>query len=85
MKSYDEMTNDERTNELWQIAQRVNGDYRSDYSGRGMYGSKCVAIVIEGRDQEYRMTKELEELGFPEPTWDSMGFGAVAYWPSISD
>lgn len=69
--------------EVWQVAQACNGEYIVDYTGRGMYGRKCVAIVIENRDQEFYLEQERRRRGLPEPTWDSMGLGAIAYWPSI--
>lgn len=53
--------------------ERQGGEPRS-YSGRGMYGVRCVGV-----DMDYEGQYELP-AGF---VTDSMGRGVIAYWPSI--
>lgn len=50
-----------------------------DYSGRGMYGAKCIAVYC-GRHSEVRDYLKRNSMG--EGRVDSMGFDVVHYWPS---
>jgi hypothetical protein len=62
------------------------------YSGRGMYGAKCICVDLERTGQIMELavlllaggltTPEVTDLGDQMRT-DSMGFGLVVYWPSI--
>lgn len=64
-----------------------------DYSGRGMYGKRCVCYLPE---EDYYSPFELglavadrcEDYGLciseiPSPSSDSMGHGIVLYWPAV--
>lgn len=53
--------------------KRQGGEPRS-YSGRGMYGHRCVGV-----DMDYEEQYELPR-GY---SMDSMGMGVIAYWPSV--
>lgn len=53
-----------------------------DYSGRGMYGSKCFGIIV-GQFDKNEMLKEFGKLGVT-PTYDNMGMDWILYWPSYS-
>ena len=68
--------------------------YRTDYSGRGMFGRTCFGIVCEDdmmstliqlcdaiRDSE-DFISAYNELGIPRT--DSMGMDTILYFPSIS-
>jgi len=70
-------------------------DYRDDYSGRGMYGRNCVAIVcnsplatlsnlfayiVDSKDDIEGCEVE-EVLG--EPMQDNMGMSNILYFPHI--
>ena len=64
-----------------QVANANGWDYRSDYSGRGMFGSTCVGIV--GPD-----IMEIEDAckaaGITSDTWyDNMGIQYIVYFPKI--
>lgn len=61
------------------LAEMVGGRVRS-YSGRGMYGEECIAVVC---DDAGDAVHEAGALGPPKPRTDSMGRGEVAYWPGI--
>ena len=65
-----------------------------DYSGRGMYGEKCIGF--EGPMKE--LTKLLMKLGvylseddaydlqeamMERPSWDSMGLDSIVYFPGV--
>ena len=58
----------------------TNGEVRTDYSGRGMFGRTCYAITA---DRSGELSAEIARQGLPTPEWDSMGLGVVAYWPGI--
>ena len=60
------------------------------YSGRGMYGKKCVSITgdEEERISAWEVARALwfnnldqDDLDVPAPRQDSMGLGIVLYWP----
>lgn len=68
-----------------------------DYSGRGMYGDRCLAIVTDNPvDTVLCLVQEAIGSLDPEETaeivealsnsrTDSMGRSAVIYWPHLSD
>lgn len=55
--------------------------FRSDYSGRGMYGKKCCAITCN-----YAITviEACAQRGITGAKVDDMGKGQIVYWPDIS-
>ena len=63
-----------------------------EYSGRFMYGKRCLAITTRDLDlfdlgrrvQEYLMEREMALEKEPgEISSDSMGLGGVWYWTSL--
>lgn len=67
------------------------------YSGRGMYGKRCVAIELTDQAELWKLAVDIgstmekvfsfswstiTDIRRP-PKIDSMGRGIVAYWPSI--
>lgn len=61
------------------------------YSGRGMYGKKCLGITFDGSFSLIHFGYELGRLAdedfhieeaFNYAT-DSMGLGTILYWPNI--
>lgn len=67
------------------------------YSGRGMYGRTCIAMVIDDNAMQAltRLISTLyEENGEDNVEWlledmenvqtDNMGLGTVVYWPDIA-
>jgi hypothetical protein len=73
-------------------------DYRTDYSGRGMYGATCFAIITD--DSAWRLVSDLqralddsddgdeyyaalEYLVEHEPRVDSLGLDTIYYWPGL--
>ncbi|MCV2366273.1 hypothetical protein LNV23_22790 [Paucibacter sp. DJ1R-11] len=65
------------------IADELEADFICDYSGRGMYGEKCVAISIDS-DEIYEAVQLATLWGIKEiGKIDSMGRGVVIYWPDL--
>jgi hypothetical protein len=80
-------------------AEAAEVKIETDYSGRGMYGRQCVGVT-GSRGQITLFLVELAiELAYDpdseEPAeliremartanYDSMGYDAIAYWPSLS-
>jgi hypothetical protein len=75
---------------LEQAAADHGCDLRTDYSGRFMYGAKCVALT---GDSAKDVTKALMQFSQDEPdlateladawTQDQMGRGVVVYFPGF--
>jgi hypothetical protein len=73
--------------------------FRNNYSGRGMYGRKCVGItgseqecqqVIAAVIKEAHSRADQDDLEFDDVvdavldfSKDSMGFDMILYWPNI--
>jgi hypothetical protein len=63
------------------------------YSGRGMYGKRCVAVTVTSFGRFFAdillalegEETDLEELAsiFEGMHWDSMGYDSVCYFPRI--
>jgi hypothetical protein len=54
------------------------------YSGRSMYGKKCVAVRLSSYHDLFGLGQELSGTFVSTPTLDQLGKGMVAYWPNIS-
>ena len=81
------------------IQDYCNGDYRGDYSGRGMYGSTCPAVVYNSQKEAVNDMLNLLILDDPgeenyeerqaiyevlvRHEMDSMGRGVVLYFPVL--
>lgn len=65
---------------ICEVADEIGGSVRTDYSGRGMYGKKCVGI-------DCRNATECIELaaskGIKGARQDNMGLDMIVYWPHI--
>lgn len=59
------------------IAKIENAGFEArSYSGFGMYGDRCVAMVI---------TSEDDDFGIPRGNFaDSYGLDMIWYWPDVS-
>jgi hypothetical protein len=78
-----------------------NADFEArSYSGRGMYGDKCVGVTINGGMSSFRLgaaiayalvessnsddpSSDVEELTRLRVCEDSMGHGAIVYFPGV--
>ena len=73
---------------LEELAENMEASLYPDYSGRGMYGSKCVGIVTQEAADMLLLGVELAEaLGLDRAremaqnaSWDSMGRGQIIYF-----
>lgn len=74
---------------LTEVTEDYGGTVRTDYSGRAMFGARCVGIDVPTvRDA----VKVLVALAETDPglarslaadfTWDNMGLGFIVYFPS---
>lgn len=77
----------------------IDWDYestiRDTYSGRGMYGAECVAIVLDSEREAFGLFAALgvllgEDVAVPlarATRTDSMGRDIIIYWPrwTLSD
>ncbi len=67
---------------LVEAAEDAGVEYRTNYSGRGMYGAECFAI--EGNTSDLiRFLRALDDDMADElmdPSTDSMGLDTVFYW-----
>ena len=63
------------------LVEKFEGRPYFGYSGRGMYGTKCVGIVCDypGEVEDY-----CDELGFDKPSIDNMGLDYIVYWTNIN-
>jgi hypothetical protein len=78
---------------LEELANEVQGEVDAHYSGRAMFGSTCVGIVVDSeRDlvalgvaiAELVEDDELKQLLVNSTRFDSMGRSLIAYWELIS-
>lgn len=67
-------------NNVKELADHIDGQFRASYSGRGMYGKTCVGIVT---DQPDEVIASCRDFGLSIPRRDSMGLSTICYWPSI--
>lgn len=74
------LTNEDAYDVIRIAADRCGGDLRDDYSGRGMFGERCVGIVCDNPDEAI---EEAASQGLKGARTDSMGRQAIVYWPSV--
>lgn len=93
-----------QTKKIIDLFQEIGEEFDKDsvyiitnYSGRGMYGETCLAIVcndalITLQDFCQLLCERLESdeisdlfLQLGNPRSDSMGHGQVLYWPKLGD
>lgn len=66
---------------LKKVAENIeNARFHADYSGRGMFGKTCAAIYCDDADE---VIEEAGAQGIRGARRDSMGRGAVVYWPQV--
>ena len=76
---------------LSDIADAVQGRVTATYSGRGMYGKRCIGITIDESDTLAlggAIASLVDDEGLRSAMldgWrsDSMGRGQIIYWPAI--
>lgn len=65
-----------------EIANEVGGSIREDYSGRGMYGAQCLAVVCDDPDACLEVAGS---KGIRGGVVDSMGLSYIVYWPRLKE
>jgi hypothetical protein len=70
-----------------------DGSVRDDYSGRGMYGDRCLSIVVDSESsavralvvlaQDSECASDAQDLA-ERWTVDQMGLGVVVYFPGAN-
>ena len=63
-----------------EIAETVNGEVRTNYSGRGMFGATCYGIVCANT---LYCIEEAASRGIKGARTDNMGKQYIVYWPHI--
>jgi hypothetical protein len=64
---------------LEKIAEQL-GDLYPDYSGRFMYGARCVGIVTSN---PMKVIEEASANGIRGALTDNMGKDTIVYWPHV--
>jgi hypothetical protein len=67
----------------------TDNNVRTDYSGRGMYGKKCVGFDLDSKSELLDLGAALQTEGVLEDftsraSFDAMGMGIVVYFPGIT-
>ena len=65
---------------LAEVAEMVGGNLRTDYSGRGMFGSTCFGIDCESSTE---CIETAAQFGIKGAKVDKMGKGWIVYWPHL--
>jgi len=74
---------------LTEMFEEAGIDFRPDYSGRAMYGRKCIAVegasLTEVLAEVVAACEDVETaaLLIRDARYDQMGLGIIIYWPSI--
>ena len=63
-----------------EVADAVGGELYRDYSGRGMFGAKCLGIV---HADPRAVIEEAAARGLRGASQDSMGRDFIVYWPGV--
>ena len=75
---------------LVDAADRCGLEFRTGYSGRGMYGEQCIGVVGYLSDLiafvllVAEREKDLAQDELTQLTWDSMGLSTIYYWPKLA-
>jgi hypothetical protein len=81
-----------------ELGELLDGDVRTDYSGRGMMGTECFGIVtsqtgwdlsrtimdIVGEEGNSEVDDAVVYLSEHEPRTDSLGMDTIYYWPGLT-
>lgn len=62
---------------ILEYAEENGFAFRSDYSGRAMFGASCVGIVVDNVEDT------IATLGIEGAQFDNMGKQWIVYWPRL--
>jgi hypothetical protein len=74
------MNRDEAIEIIEEVAGIVDGEVRTEYSGRGMFGKTCYGISCRNGTT---CIEEAAARGLRKAKTDDMGLGVIVYWPNI--
>ena len=63
------------------LAEEVGGTVTYDYSGRFMFGKRCVGIITGYIDE---LIEKAQDEGLDSYSTDNMGLDHIVYWPNIT-
>lgn len=71
------------SDQIRQLAEGEGIEFRSDYSGRFMYGRTCVGVVADEPSLIEFAGRFAMEFGetLPAPATDHLGLSTIWYWP----
>lgn len=75
------MSNDQKIDILLEVTYSIGNRFVPGYSGRGMYGKKCVAIVTNDPES---VIEAAGAQGITGAYTDSFGLDMIVYWPGIA-
>lgn len=79
-----DMIDHDALRDVLEIVEAEGFDVRLEYSGRGMYGRKCLGITTDNMGDMFVLGQLLHEHDWMgRPSTDSMGRSAIVYWPSV--
>jgi hypothetical protein len=73
-----------RIAEIVETLETEGYDVTTTYSGRCMYGRRCLGVTVDHSGHIFQLGQllhEYDEMG--EPRTDSMGLSVIVYWPAI--
>jgi len=74
------VSNEDKADIVRELVEEGHGELRENYSGRGMYGARCLGIVTDS--PEY-VIEEAVLRGLRSACVDNMGKQHIVYWPSV--
>lgn len=76
--------NPETIEVIIETAESMDLDVRTNYSGRGMFGARCLGVVGSHHELSELVQHVAIETGevVPAPSTDSMGLDIIWYWPA---
>ncbi len=70
--------------ELIETLEAEGLDVRTDYSGRCMYGARCLGVTVDHSGAIFQLGQLLHEFDWlGEPRTDNMGRDVIVYWPDV--
>jgi len=72
------MNEDQKT--VRDLADAIGAEIYGSYSGRGMYGKRCIGISC---DDSNDVMSSYKEFNLPRPSVDQLGRGYICYWQNI--
>lgn len=79
-RSTNAMNTQEQIEIIEAVAIAVGGELVEGYSGRGMFGAKCLGIICESAQA---VIEEAAARGLRSSSQDNMGKDFIVYWPHL--